>query len=590
MNVIPNKLGRYQIIRELGRGAMGVVYKAHDPIIEREVAIKAIHLAFPVSSDDRQVYFHRFYREAKAAGKLNHPNIVTIYDVDEDKETSTPFIVMEYLEGTTLQEIVSNGMLLPIEDTSNIIMQVADALSYAHHEGIVHRDIKTANVLILRGMKAKIMDFGIARMESSELTRSGQYVGTPNYMSPEQVSGNGKVDGRSDLFSLGVIFYLLLTGERPFTGETFTSISYKIAHVEPIPPKSINASIPEPYSSIVTRLLAKDPAQRYQTGAELVADLKRAEGSATNHEEYGMIEGEYIAPAVGEQAAIPTPTPATGNSTKAIPEPQDVSLKRLGLVAGMILFAAAILFAGVYFFQKRPEPEKTPVAMVPSQTETTQQAISNQNVIRSKWDLAMNYYQNGRYDQSIEMFNEILKIDPNYQDAAKFRDLAEEKKKAQQAQSAMATAVPSTTVPDKPKPSVKQAARKSSTTAVQPSVIPGKPQEPVAEEVSYDVHFIFEHALPTGTLSIYTGDKKLFEGALSVKKSKFLMFSTTKGLVDGTFRITTSEKKLRIHLICPDLGISETTEVDANFTTGPQTLRIKFVSQSRELQARWESS
>ncbi|HET6268094.1 MAG TPA: protein kinase, partial [Acidobacteriota bacterium] len=544
MNVIPNKLGRYQIIRELGRGAMGVVYKAHDPIIEREVAIKAIHLAFPVSSDDRQVYFHRFYREAKAAGKLNHPNIVTIYDVDEDKETSTPFIVMEYLEGTTLQEIVSNGMLLPIEDTSNIIMQVADALTYAHHEGIVHRDIKTANVLILRGMKAKIMDFGIARMESSELTRSGQYVGTPNYMSPEQVSGNGKIDGRSDLFSLGVIFYLLLTGERPFTGETFTSISYKIAHVEPIPPRSINASIPEPYSSIVTRLLAKDPAQRYQTGAELVADLKRAEGTATAPEEYGMIEGEYIAPAAGEQAAVPTPTPATrGNSTQAIPEPQDVSVKRLGIVAGMIVFAAVILFAGIYFFQKRPDPEKTQVGVVPNQAETTK-AISNQNVIRSKWDLAMNYYQNGRYDQSIEKFNEILKIDPNFQDAAKFRDLAEEKKKAQQAQSAASTPVASSSVPDKPKPAVKQAARKSNSTAVPPAVIPGKPAEPVVEEASYDVHFIFEHALATGSLTIYTGDKKLFEGPLSVKKSKFLMFSTTKGLVDGTFRITTNEKKL----------------------------------------------
>ena len=184
MNTIPRKLGRYVVIREIGRGAMGVVYKAHDPVIEREVAIKAIQITFEVKPDEKDVYLSRFFREAKAAGKLSHPNIVTIFDVDEDKESGTPFIVMEFLEGTTISEVAASGILLPLDDVNNMIIQLADALNYAHNEGVVHRDIKAANILVLPGMKVKIMDFGIARLPSSDLTQSGQFIGTPNYMSP----------------------------------------------------------------------------------------------------------------------------------------------------------------------------------------------------------------------------------------------------------------------------------------------------------------------------------------------------------------------------------------------------------------------
>ena len=272
MNVIPSKLGRYHVLEEVGRGAMGVVYKAYDPVIEREVAIKAIELSFRTNNEETQVYLKRFYREAKAAGKLNHPNIVTIYDVDEDKETGTPYIVMEFLEGSSLQETTSSGIRLDLDDTRKIILQIADALDYAHRNGIVHRDIKSANILILDNLKVKIADFGIARMPSSDLTQEGQFVGTPNYMSPEQIQGKS-LDGRSDLFSLGVIFYMLLTGERPFYGDSITAISYKIIHSEPIPARTLNPVVPDDWNRVLFHLLAKDPAQRYQTGAELVSDL-----------------------------------------------------------------------------------------------------------------------------------------------------------------------------------------------------------------------------------------------------------------------------------------------------------------------------
>ena len=220
MNAIPRKLGRYLIVREIGRGAMGVVYKAHDPVIEREVAIKAINLSFQVTQEEKAVYLNRFYREAKAAGKLNHPGIVTIYDVDEDHESSTPFIVMEYLEGITLQDVMASETALSLEQSTNIIMQVAEALSYAHEHGVVHRDVKSANILIFRDSKAKITDFGIARLPSSDLTRSGQFIGTPNYMSPEQITaGRAPLNHRTDIYSLGATLYELLTLQRPFTGE-----------------------------------------------------------------------------------------------------------------------------------------------------------------------------------------------------------------------------------------------------------------------------------------------------------------------------------------------------------------------------------
>lgn len=435
MNTNPNKLGRYQILSELGRGAMGVVYKAHDPVIERDVAVKAIQLAFQVSAEEKQVYLNRFYREAKAAGKLNHPNIVTIYDVDEDKETGTPFIVMEFLEGTTLQEIINDGILLPVHNVKEIIIQIADALQYAHRQGVVHRDVKSANIILVEGMKAKIMDFGIARLSTSDLTKSGQFIGTPNYMSPEQIDGKAMVDGRSDLFALGVIFYLLLTGERPFSGDSFTSISYKIVHVEPIPPRTVNPAVPEAYNRILARLMAKDPAKRYASGAELIDDLKKLNGSSD-----AEVKAEDLP--IEEPTIMNSPEPVgavPGNSDigrEGIATRQTVTIPgqripKLALFAGVFLLVGALVAVGSFLL--RPSTPQAAPSVAPATAPEKQVNAERDNVIRSKWDLAVNYAKNGFYDKSIQEINEILVLDPTNNRAREYlKELQAQKQQADQ--------------------------------------------------------------------------------------------------------------------------------------------------------------
>jgi len=217
------QLGRYEIIGELGQGAMGVVYKARDPLIDREVAIKTINLS--LAMDERDEFEARFYQEAKAAGRLGHPNIVTIYDVGRGEEVA--YIAMEYLQGRELRDILNEKPLLPLREVLSIVSQVAQGLAYAHEHDIVHRDIKPSNVMVVRDGHVKITDFGIARMASSAVrTQTGMVLGSPKYMSPEQVMGK-ITDHRSDIFSLGVMLYEMLTGQVPFIGENVNAIMYQ---------------------------------------------------------------------------------------------------------------------------------------------------------------------------------------------------------------------------------------------------------------------------------------------------------------------------------------------------------------------------
>lgn len=268
-----HQLGRYEIVAELGRGAMGAVFRARDPKIDRTVAIKTI--AVPASSKhDAEHYRQRFFREAQAAGRLSHPGIVTIYDVGEDEATHTPFIVMECVEGDSLDRVVAAtaATKLPREIALKLLRQIAEALDYAHRQAIVHRDIKPANIMVTAEGQPKIADFGIAKVAMAETTLPGHVVGTPAYMSPEQLNGKA-VDGRSDLFSLGVIAYWLLTGVKPFDGDTLTEICVQVVTKEPAPPSEIEPGLNIDVDYVLSRALAKDPAMRYQSGSEMAADL-----------------------------------------------------------------------------------------------------------------------------------------------------------------------------------------------------------------------------------------------------------------------------------------------------------------------------
>src|SRR5688572_27758750 len=269
------KLGRYEVVRELGKGAMGIVYLAKDPLIGRLVALKTIRIGAHADDDETKEFQQRFIREAQAAGILNHPAIVTVHDIGRDEESDTSFIAMEFVEGQNLKEVLAQGRAISFEQIADIIAQVAEALDFAHAKGIIHRDVKPANIIILDGNRAKITDFGIAKIASgaANLTSTGQFLGTPNYMAPEQIKG-APVDGRTDIFALGICLYECLTRRKPFGGDSLTSISYKIVH-EPFPPlHEINPQIPEGFEDVVANCLQKDPAKRYQRARDMANSLR----------------------------------------------------------------------------------------------------------------------------------------------------------------------------------------------------------------------------------------------------------------------------------------------------------------------------
>ncbi len=259
-------LGRYQVERELGKGAMGAVYFGRDPRINRVVAIKTMALSAEFEGSDLEQVRSRFFREAETAGRLNHPNVVTIYDAGEEHDLA--YIAMEYLEGRDLTAYTHEDRLLPLEDARHILCQVAEALAYAHAQGVVHRDIKPANIMYdERNRSIKVTDFGIARITAASTTRTGVVLGTPSYMSPEQLAGK-RVDGRSDLFSLGIMAFELLTGHQPFEGDTLATLMYQIANTAHPDVTQLRPDLPAGLRKFFDKALAKDPEQRYQTGTE----------------------------------------------------------------------------------------------------------------------------------------------------------------------------------------------------------------------------------------------------------------------------------------------------------------------------------
>ncbi|GAB1414168.1 MAG: serine/threonine-protein kinase [Burkholderiales bacterium] len=269
-------LGRYQVEKELGKGAMGVVYLGRDPKINRVVAIKTMALSQEFEEDELKDVKERFFREAETAGRLNHPNIVTIFDAGEEHDLA--YIAMEFLKGKDLVPYTKPGNLMPVAKVMDIVARVADALSYAHQNNVVHRDIKPANIMYEPDSDAvKVTDFGIARITDSSKTKTGMVLGTPSYMSPEQLAGK-KIDGRSDLFSLGVMLFQMASGKLPFEGDSMAQLMFKIANEAHPHIREFNPQVPECLAAIIDKALTKDDAQRYQTGAEMAADLRACMG------------------------------------------------------------------------------------------------------------------------------------------------------------------------------------------------------------------------------------------------------------------------------------------------------------------------
>ena len=267
MSVTPEKIGRYTILGRIGRGGMGVLYRAHDPSLDREVALKMMHVDFNVDVSARE----RFQREARAVARLQHPNIVTIHELGEFD--GAPFIVMELLGGRDLDQVLRSGAPWTLGQKLDVVAQLCEGLADAHDQGIVHRDVKPGNVRILDDGKIKILDFGIARFASSSLTQSGTVMGTPSYMAPEQIMGQ-PVDGRADVFSAGVLLYELLSGQKPFAGDSPTAVAYCIMNSEAPPLRSSIPDLPDAVNEIVSRALRKNPQERYPQARQMASDLQ----------------------------------------------------------------------------------------------------------------------------------------------------------------------------------------------------------------------------------------------------------------------------------------------------------------------------
>jgi serine/threonine-protein kinase len=397
------RLGKYQIRRELGKGAMGIVYEGFDPMIERTVAIKTIRPE-QLNKDQAAEILARFKREAQAAGRLNHPNIVSIYEygVDADAGTgnsSIAYIAMEFIKGRELRDYFEADERFPLKEVVRIMGEILDALGHAHERGVTHRDMKPSNVILLDKGTVKVADFGIARLETSELTQAGAVLGTPAYMSPEQFLGQ-PVDGRSDIFSCGVILYQFLTGEKPFTGNV-TTIMYKVLSEEPLAPSMLNSTLPGGWDTVIRKAMAKKVGERYQTAAEFAAAIRAlVDGAeATLVTPPAGAEATLVDRTIPDQALAPTVRmdrpPATGHApapptvvtpppAAAAPAPADASpiptatTKKAPIspvvLAGIAAGILAVTGLGFYLVPGPKTPEQSTKSQAAAPTEPAKPA------------------------------------------------------------------------------------------------------------------------------------------------------------------------------------------------------------------------
>ncbi len=370
-------LGKYEIRRELGRGAMGIVYEGYDTLIKRVVALKTIR-ADQLAGENAETVIARFRREAQAAGRLNHPNIVSIYDFGEDE--GVWFIAMEFVHGRELKDFFQANERFAMADIVRIMAQILAALGYSHRLGVIHRDIKPANIILLGDGAVKVADFGIAHIESSNMTQVGTVLGTPSYMSPEQIMGL-PIDGRSDLFSAGVILYQFLTGERPFSGSATTTM-HKVLEEDPLPPSRFNVQVPGAMDAVMRKALAKRPDERFQTADEFAAAIN----AAAQNESASAAEPTLMAPPDPARVRAPAApgkadesaaarakdgaTDAPGRANTGAPAPARKSQSAaIAIVVGIAIVAVG---AGLWTAFHRPADDGPKVAVAPAKPPTTQ--------------------------------------------------------------------------------------------------------------------------------------------------------------------------------------------------------------------------
>ncbi len=361
MSDLPSQIHRYRILSEIGRGAMGRVYLAVDPNIERKIALKVLSPLGVFEPEEMALVHERFLLEGRAAGRLNHPGIVTVYDADSDPASGAPYLAMEWVKGRSLYAMLKDDGHLPVALAVSLASKVARALDYAHRHGVIHRDVKPSNLLVSDDGAVKVVDFGIAKLVSASLTLPGSVLGTPYYMAPEQVKAE-PIDGRADLFALGTVLYECLTGRRAFSGDSLSNVNYKILSVQPRPPEMYRSEVPPSLRRVLDRLLAKRPADRYRTGAALAdaLDAVTEEATAANDGRRSTPIGDAIP--IGDADTLSDtevpgapPPPATPPLEATVAPPPEASgmapppvkvaptPKARGLVRGLLNMARGLL-------------------------------------------------------------------------------------------------------------------------------------------------------------------------------------------------------------------------------------------------------
>jgi Protein kinase domain len=384
-------LGRYIVRGELGRGSMGVVYSGHDPVIDRPIALKTVVFPDALSPEERNVFLERFFMEARTAGRLAHPNIVVIHDAATDEPTGTPFIAMELIEGEPLSGRLSREGALAWSDAVGIAASLADALDQAHRLGVVHRDIKPANIVLTGSGTPKITDFGIAKLPTAKLTQTGVVIGTPYFMSPEQLRGD-TVDGRSDLFSLGAMLYNLVAGAPPFEGTDLATIASQVLYKHQRPLSERAPGVPRDLDRVLARALAKDVDERYQTGGQMAADLR----AVRNQEplEHGAPPGA-VAAVQGTIVSQPRPTPSPAPPTVVSPVDALPAEARKKFPRWLLAAVAVLLLCGGIAFFYREE--------------------IGQHLLYSE---ASKAFENGKLETSESTLEELLGRNPDFDGAS----------------------------------------------------------------------------------------------------------------------------------------------------------------------------
>lgn len=522
------RFGRYEILAELGRGAMGIVYKARDPKINRVVAVKTISLAGQAPEEEKE-YRERFFREAEAAGRLSHPGIVTIFDVGEEPETRAPYIVMEYVQGQTLDKLLLSreDHKLPPEEALQLALEVAEALDSAHGQGVVHRDIKPANILLTKEGRAKIADFGVAKMNLANATASGRVFGTPAYMSPEQLNDE-EIDGRSDLFSLGVVLYTALTGYRPFQGNSMMTVAFKVVNRDPVPATVLDNELPPGLDYIISRSIAKDRSQRYQRGMEIVLDIHDLrEGREPWSKAKEPVSNALVQNSSEKTAGLRLRSAASsgGNTSNKLKE-QGFAIHLLEKMRGSY-FGSALLFIAILFFAIRTGQ------FVWSHHKSQKNAV-NQIALTSR------PLPTGAPDET----------NSGAQDS---RGASEPGPDSSMKTSRVA----------QPKPVTGKAAARSNGAATQPA--------PAMLEIEVD------HNFAEANLSIWVDDRLSFKRALEGKeKKRLVVFHHVQGHEFHAMQVPAGKHSLRVQ-VTPDSAEQQAGTVQGEFASGTEKLlHIQF--------------